>query len=83
MKESTNVNFKKFLFCNDFFTNNFLTIAFFIAYNNYEVGMQIVGSYQNKHLWNGVYYEGEYLLIDCTCGSGYFQNKKQFINKPI
>ncbi|RIA94392.1 hypothetical protein C1645_760318 [Glomus cerebriforme] len=48
---------------------------------NYEVGTPIMGSYQNTHLWNGVYHEGEYLLIDCTCGSGYFQNKKQFIKK--
>ncbi|GBC04329.1 hypothetical protein RclHR1_05620003 [Rhizophagus clarus] len=38
----------------------------------YEAGDDILGS----HAWNGVLYEGEYLLIDSTWGAGFLNNKQ-------
>ncbi|CAG8621196.1 10296_t:CDS:2, partial [Acaulospora morrowiae] len=41
----------------------------------YNVGDPI-GPGDYAHAWNGVFYEGEYLLVDCTWGAGVVSNKR-------
>ena len=51
-----------------------LIIYFFFIGAGYEIGSdEVVGG---GHAWNGILYEGEYLLIDSTWGAGHVNNQQ-------
>jgi hypothetical protein len=54
----------------------FTYFSFFVGFG-FEAGSDISGS-EYGHAWNGVLYEGEYLLIDSTWGAGHLNNR-QFV----